>query len=423
MRARLLPRRHAVQFENPICQATTNRKSVKKRLSMRINQTLTSFGVALLIAGPSAGFGAEFPTPLPMEPMGIINSLPNPLPEDWVFVHSLASETIDLVDTSSPSPTNYRGMLGASYVANFLQSSARPELLVAETFFARGSRGERTDVLTIYDRHTLAPSEEILLHGNKRGLIIPQPNAFQLSNDERFGLLFNFTPASSVTVIDLVERRVINEVPIPGCALIYPTGLRGFSSLCANNTMLGVQLDENGNVSGQTESVAFNNLDDDPLFSAPAIVDGISHFVSYQGNVQPIDLTSETPNLLTPWSLLSEEEAKANWRPSGHQLVAGGVDRRLYVIMQANGKEGSHRDGGDQVWVFDTKNGTKVSTIKLEGTSQSIAVGGPDDSALFVTGHNGTLDRHDLSTGALISSSSINSQGWTTVIRPVKNRQ
>ena len=354
-----------------------------------------------------------------------VKNLPQSYPEEWTFLDYLGTGSaidskVELLDPSAKAPDNIRGQIGAAQMASFLQSAARPELYVAETFFARGTRGARTDVVTVYDSKTLAPTGEIVLPGAKRGLFVIQPNAFQFADHEKLGLVFNFTPASSVTIVDLVRKIVLGEVAIPGCSLIYPTGPRGFSTLCGSGTMVSVQLDAAGKVASQTETKPFNNLDEDPLFSVPAVFGGVSYFVSFKGQVQPIDLSGAEPKLLAAWSLLTPPEAQANWRPSGYQQATCGPDGRLYVIMQANGHDGSHKEGGDQVWVFDTSTHAKVATIKLKNPTQAIALTGGAHPLLLGTTLASTMDTYDRSTGELVNSAPILSMGAPTFIYPVR---
>ena len=386
---------------------------------MRIGLTLAAWLGGLLGAPGGFAVAADFPAPLPVEPTLGVATLATPYPRDWAFLNYLAAERIELLDTAAPAPNNVRGALGASVVANLLQATVRPEAYVAETFFARGTRGARTDVITVYDQKTLASVGEVVLPGAKRGLFVIQPNAFQFTDHERLGLVFNFTPASSVAVVDLAARRYLGEVAIPGCALIYPTGPRGFSTLCASGTLLSVQMDADGKVVGQSETKPFNDIDNDALFSVPAVISGTSYFVSFKGRVQPIDLSGAEPKLLAPWSLVTPDEAKANWRPSGWQLTAGGPDGRLYVIMRPDGHEGTHKEGGDQVWVFDVDRRVKVATIKLKSPCQSIAVSGGARPMLLATGIGATLDRFDVATGAPAGSVPVISQGAQTIISPV----
>ena len=54
-------------------------------------------------------------------------------------------------------------MFNASFIAQLYQAKTRPEIYITETFHSRGTRGERTDVLTIYDKANLQPIGEVVI--------------------------------------------------------------------------------------------------------------------------------------------------------------------------------------------------------------------------------------------------------------------
>jgi methylamine dehydrogenase heavy chain len=122
-------------------------------------------------------------------------------------------------------------------------------------------------------------------------------------------------------VIDLEKREVGNGVPLPTCAGIYPTGKRGFSSLCGNGSMVGFQLDEDGRVTEQGRIEPFFDVDEDPLIDRPVIIDGTGYFPTHTGDVREIDLSGAAASLGEQWSLLNEEDRKRNWRPGGQLIL------------------------------------------------------------------------------------------------------
>ncbi len=151
-------------------------------------------------------------------------------PESLIFAHdanfdALLVGRVVLLDVALETH-NYLGALDAAQFASFTQSATRNELYVAETFYSRGTRGERTDAVTIYDKGHLTPIAEIALPGGKRGQMVSNRYTLQLVDNDRYLFLFNFTPAASVVMIDVESRTILSETPIPGCALIYPTGKR-----------------------------------------------------------------------------------------------------------------------------------------------------------------------------------------------------
>ena len=335
----------------------------------------------------SAGTGAyaataEFPTPLAPDTIPKVEKLPAKYPTTWSFLN-YAGDRIELRNVGSDS-REVKGQLQAHDSATLLVPDKRPEFYVADTVWSRGVRGTRTDFITIYDTQTLNPIGEIVLPGTKRALITAMEGLLTFTDDQRMALVFNFTPASSVAVVDLVKRQVLGEVDIPGCSLVYPTGTRGFSTLCSSGTLLTVRLDANGAIAGRSETKAFNPLDTDPLFTASTLVGGVRYFPSLHGRVQPIDMRGDDVKVLPDWQLVTAADAAGQWRPSGWQIVASDEQKLLYVLMQPGAHEGTHKDPATEVWVFNVATKTRVKRIRLVRPGSSISLTHGADQLLLV---------------------------------------
>jgi methylamine dehydrogenase heavy chain len=360
---------------------------------------------------------SRYPNPLPADPDLKVLTLPADYPRSWAVL-GYANEKFEIRDVGNDDRAVV-GQLPAYESSLILMSTHRPELYVADTIWSRGNRGSRTDFITIYDKRTLLPSTEIVLPGAKRALIVPLEGMLSFADDERLALVYNFTPAASITVVDLVQRKVLSEVKIPGCALAYSTGARGFSSMCSSGTLLSVQLDAKGGVKSRQESSAFNHLDTDPLFTSSAQIDGIRYFPSFHGRVQPIDLSGDAGKVLEAWPLVLAEDEKENWRPSGLQLVAAGDDGHLYVLMQPNGHEGSHKEPGTEVWVFDTVSHARIARLRLARPGTSIEVT-HDRNPLLLVAASEQLDVYGLPHGNLVRSLDAAAQRGGTLMQAVK---
>jgi methylamine dehydrogenase heavy chain len=323
-------------------------------------------------AASAVAASADFPTPLPAGTIPKVETLPAKYPTTWSFLN-YAGDRIELRNVGSDS-REVKGQLAAHDSATLLIPDKRPELYVADTVWSRGFRGTRTDFITIYDTQTLNPIGEIVLPGTKRALITAMEGLITFTDDQRMALIFDFTPASSVTVVDLLKRQVLGEVEIPGCSLVYPSGTRGFSTLCSSGTMLTVRLDANGAVAGRSESKAFNPLDTDPLFTASTMVGGVRYFPSLHGRVQPIDMRGDEVKILPDWRLVSPAEEAGHWRPSGWQIVASDEQKLLYVLMQPNAQEGTHKDPATEVWVYNAAAKTRVKRLRLVRPGSSISL-------------------------------------------------
>jgi methylamine dehydrogenase heavy chain len=343
---------------------------------------------------------AEFPTPLAPDPIQKVEKLPAKYPTTWSFLN-YAGDRIELRNVGSDS-REVKGELQARDSATLLVPDKRPEFYVADTVWSRGVRGTRTDFITIYDTQTLNPIGEIVLPGTKRALITAMEGLFTFTDDQRMALVFNFTPASSVAIVDLLKRQVLGEVDIPGCSLVYPSGTRGFSTLCSSGTLLTVRLDANGAVAGRSETKAFNPLDTDPLFTASTLVGGVRYFPSLHGRVQPLDMRGDEVKVLPDWQLVTAADAAGQWRPSGWQIVAGDEQKLLYVLMQPDAHEGTHKDPATEVWVFNVATKTRVKRIRLVRPGSSISLTHGADQLLLV--HSGErLDVYEAGGGLVRS--------------------
>lgn len=366
---------------------------------------MKTLALSLMLAVAAPALAQDFSEPLPVGDIPRVETLPEQYPDTWIFAHdanffSLLDGKVVVLDVAAET-REYKGMIGAGQFASFLPATTRPELYVAETFYSRRTRGERIDAITIYDTVNLAPIGEILLPGGKRGQVVSLKPSFQFTDGERLGLLFNFTPAASVSVVDFTAREVIGEVDIPGCSLIYPTGKRGFSSLCGNGTMVSFKIDAKGQASDQTVSQKFNDLDNDPLFMKTARIGDMTYFVSFKGQVQPVNFTRDKPVIGKTWPLVTEAEAKAGWRPGGWQILTADKSR-LYVLMQPDGAEGSHKNGGSEIWVIDVKKQTRIERFELKTWGISIEATDSDPGYLVVTNADMDLDVYDSKSGQLI---------------------
>ena len=81
-------------------------------------------------------------------------------------------------------------------------------------------RGERTDIVAVYDFENLSPIAEIEIPQKVEGQ--PLRRHAGLTGNGRYFLVFNMTPAQSVTVVDVENRTFVGEVSTPGCAVIMP---------------------------------------------------------------------------------------------------------------------------------------------------------------------------------------------------------
>ena len=362
----------------------------------------TGYG-GLVIAAAAVLLCGSLAAQVVMDRIPSSRSLPEEYPESWLFVHDLNyfAQVLGkyvIVDVAAAS-NHHKGQFHGALLSAFAESESRGELYVAETFLSRISRGERTDAITVYEKTNLEPIAEIVLPGGKRALMVPNKGLLRLTRDDRFALVFNFTPAASVTVVDLDLRRVVAEVAVPGCSLIYPSGRRGFSTLCANGRLASYTLDVNGAVAGKSFGQPFNDIENDALYMEPATIDGISYFPTAAGRIQPIDMTPDRPAVLPPWSLIGEVERAESWLTAEGQTVAGDRAGRLYARMHRVEADGSHVPDSSEVWVFDVEARQRLFRIGLENDGSAIAVTRGEAPKLVLATGTG-FDVYNTLTGA-----------------------
>lgn len=359
---------------------------------------------ALPVAAQNAA-PKSFPKPLAEEPIPNVLTLPEKYPASWIMVHdfnfmALADGRGAVVDVADPV-NPLKGMVSIAQFGNVLLPRTKAEIYTAETYYTRLSRGERTDVITIWDKANLKPKGEIILPGGKRHQQVTYKNTFQFTNGEKWALVSNFTPAQSVTVVDLEGRKVLSEIDLPGCSLIYPTGPRGFTTFCADSTFSTLQLAEDGKLASTTTSKPVLDLDKQPLFGMPAMVGQTAWFVSYYGVVKGFDLSGAVAKpVAKPFSVGTAEGGAPEWRPGGWQVIASDATGKLYVLMSPSGREGSHKDGGTEVWVLDPAKQVRVARIPLKGPAITIEVTREAKPRLVAARVDAVVDVYDAESGA-----------------------
>jgi methylamine dehydrogenase heavy chain len=333
---------------------------------------------------------------------GIIQTLPETWPAHWIIAHDAAffhmsDGKLIVLDADSDSPTaRFKGFMNSAFIGVFVQARTRPEIYVVDTFRSRGWRGERTDVITIYDKKTLGPIGEVVIPP-KRSSNMPTDYNITLIDDEKLALVYNFTPAQSVSVVDIVAREFLAEIPTPGCALAYPMGGRAFSSVCADGSLLTITIGEDGQQASSSRTAPFIDMENDPMMEKAAMSGGVAYFPTFHGNIIPVDFSGAAAEVGQSWSMIGDEAG--GWRPGGLQLTGTDAKGHLYFLMHPEGKEGSHKDPGSEIWVFDPETAERTRRIELQLPAISIALTRDEKPLVVATNINMDVDVYDASTG------------------------
>jgi methylamine dehydrogenase heavy chain len=316
-----------------------------------------------LAAALAAGAGlAPARAELPVETPGRVETLPTPLGPHWVWAADALMRRTALVDLESGRTLGF--LDGDFGITAPVFGRRRPEIYLPETHYSRGSRGERTDVLTIYDAPSLAPVAEVVLPPGRAINPLPAANA-ALSDDERFVAVFNYTPSVSLSIVDVERRALASEVGLAGCSLAYPAGPRRFFSLCADGALLAITLDDEGREAGRWRSPKFFDPQADPVTEKAVRHGDTWLFVSFEGLVHPVDVSGPTITFGEKWSLLDDADRADGWRIGGQQhLAVHGATGRLYSLVHKGGPD-THKQAGSELWIYDLATRARVQRLAL----------------------------------------------------------
>ena len=338
---------------------------------------------------------------LPTDAEGVVEKLPQPTAH-WVWVNDMAFFAFPdgkafLVDGDSG---RMLGMLSTGYsFTAVLVPKTRAVIYAPETYFSRGTRGTRTDVVSIYDATQLLPVGEIEIPP-KRASVMPMPGAQALTDDDRFLLIYNFTPAQSVTVVDTQSRKFVGEIETAGCALAYPTGPRSFFSICGDGALLETTLTDAGTLARHERTAELIDVLKDPLSEKGVRRGDTWLFASFEGVLHPLRMTAAGVKAQPTWSLFNPAELAQHWRTGGLQhLAVHGASGRLFAVVHQGGPE-THKEPGEQVWVYDLASRKRVQTITARNKVGSIQVSQDSQPLLFACSiESNRLDIYDATSG------------------------
>jgi methylamine dehydrogenase heavy chain len=310
-----------------------------------------ALGGAVAVLAGTLSAGAAFAQLAPEE----VTTVPAITAKNRIYVldiaiNHIADGKLHVVDGDKLA---YLGVVGTGFAGQIIQSPDGKELIVATGYLSRGQRGDRADIVEVWDADTLTFKYEIPI-SDKRAMALNYEGLVRLSADGRWLFVQNATPATSVTVVDMQARETVGEVAMPGCWAVYPAASNPnrFAALCGDGTIATVTLDDSGNVASRGTTQKVFDPDEDAWFMSGEQEGDRYHFVSFQGRLITVDVAGDTATAEKPWSLVPAADRKKGWRPGGYQPIAV-HNGRLYVAMHPGGAEGSHKNPAAEVWAFD----------------------------------------------------------------------
>lgn len=266
---------------------------------------------------------------------------------------------------------------------------------VADTIWTKGDRGTRQDFVAVYDSTQLKLQAEIAIPGHI--IVGGFKQNFILSDDGATAYVYNYDPASSVNMVDLVKRKFVRAIELPGCASLIPNPGVGFSALCSDGSMATV--DTRGAKPKITHGPSFFQASADPIFSNFVYDKSRKQttFLSYTGLVYQATM-GPVPTVSQPFSLQEAagvpkgdpKPLAINWLPGGAQVMAlHKPSGHVYVLMH-KGEFWSHKEAGEEIWNLDLAARKVVARHPLKTPVNNIEVTQDAAPLIFVNDKDGT---------------------------------
>jgi methylamine dehydrogenase heavy chain len=269
-----------------------------------------------------------------------------------VFTAVSATDGAGGIHVFSAADLSYKGSMSSGAMGQVLLSRDGKTAYAASVFIKRVVYGPRETIMQIYDVATLSLIREIELPSKFAMVLTLGPMLVQ-SADRRYVYVQNATPATSVTVVDVIAGKVTGEIPAPGCFGIYPS-LEGhrFSTICGDGTFASFTLKANGASADRTQSTKIFDADKDPIFVPAERVGADWVFISYHGNIYRVTDSGPAVKLSETYSVTTGVDG--GWAPGGAQLIAYNKPNNvLFIGMHPNEKDGSHKQPAKEIWAYN----------------------------------------------------------------------
>ncbi len=368
-----------------------------KKPVFRISTGLSLLSAALLLGTAS---GVQAAPPLPVEQLTGGHSV-KVAPDQRIYV--MDSVFFHLTDSRlkefDRSTGKLLGMIPTAFNGQAQVSKDGKQIYVTTTYFERVTRGERTDVVEVWDNETLSFVREIKIPPKRAGSL-NYDGIFRQTGDGHFVLVQNATPAASVSVVDMRKNTFADEITATaGCWSIIPVPgtPRSFSTVCGDGALLTIALGDDGKVASQKRSEPMFPVKDDPVFITPGRLSNALVFVSFYGNVYTARPQKDGDMKFDPvWSLLDDADRAKHWVPGGYNLLAVEPhSERLYIFMHPDGVEGSHKNPAAEIWVYDLKTRKRIARVPGKSALSMSVIPGKKPQLPTIDG--GNVNVYDIS--------------------------
>lgn len=282
------------------------------------------------------------------------------------------------------------------------------KMYVSSNYNERIVWGETTSVIQEFDVQTQTLLREIEVPAGKLAMNEPQPAMIQLSTDEKFLLVQNATPATSVSVVDLESGAFLTEIPTPGCWGVLPmVTANSFTTICGDGTFNTYSWNADGTFGDPVKSAPIFDADADALFTNPAVMNGKLVFASFKGNLYVVDITGEAAVLDEVLPLSAGVEG--DWAPAGSEVIVGHeATNSLFVLMHSGAYEGSHKNATEEIWAYDLGTKTLGYRSTNAGEDNLMMVQGGETPMLYGAGGS-SINYYEVDPAARFAARIVNS--------------
>ena len=271
----------------------------------------------------------------------------------------------------------------------------RQEFYAAESYFARGVYGERTDLVAVYDYANLVPIAEIIIPNHMARLAVRGHLA--LLNNGRHLVVHNMNPGHSVSIVDVQDRVFVYEISTPGCAVNLAVGQNDFLQICGDGTLQLIQLDLSGFEVNRVRSEVFFDVQADAVFDRAASTADGWLLVTHNGVLFEASTDDDEITVSAGWSI--PEAAADGWRPGGRtEFLSVHHDTGLLYIAMHQGGVDTHHERGTEIWVVDLATQRLVHRLKTENPVGTLLVTQEANPKLIVSEFGGDMEVYDAFT-------------------------
>lgn len=356
------------------------------------------------VAGPMAGFlsaaalltmttalaAQEPPKPLDPETLTVEKAIaPGPnvftLDQSW-----MGSSRINVLGADDLA---MKGNMGVGLTGQMALTADGKTLYAASDYPKRIVYGPQEAIVSEWDVATLTPRREIVI-SERMAMVEPQNVMLTLAPGEKFLLVQNATPATSVSLVDLAKGAQIAEIPTPGCWGILPVSETAFMTVCGDGSMKVYGYAADGSFTAPATGAGIFDVDTDALFTNAAKMGDDWLFASFGGNLYDVAIEGGKPVLKAKFSITAGIEG---WAPGGSEVIgyheATGV---AFVLMHPDAAEGSHKNPAKEIWAIDVAK-QKLLYRSAAHEEKTLAVSKSSPPVLFAASDDeGILYRYEV---------------------------